>query len=224
MHQEPCPNGSVHSFNRRWTSTAEDAFLSLPHPFENLAPGDASPFDPIRTGSPNTQESNWCSSLQTEAQQLDYESLFGLEPESGGKSIFSLGGNIDDGSLVPDAESTVDFNFDPNDGFDHSSQSSLSYSDLPCANSPSRGTPKGAPTTSDASNMSERLSTSLSSPFTSNTSLSNTLSSGPRADFASPDRLLSADDPQPKCLALPPARTLRCTICSRTFASGTRLV
>ena len=130
MHQEPCPNGSVHSFNRRWTSTAEDAFLSLPHPFENLAPGDASPFDPIRTGSPNTQESNWCSSLQTEAQQLDCESLFGLEPESGGKSIFSLGGNIDDGSLIPDAESTVDFNFDPNDGFDHSCQSSLSYSDL----------------------------------------------------------------------------------------------
>ena len=220
----PEPNGPVHSFDRRWTSTAEDAFLSLPYAFETPAPEDISSFDPRCSDPHSAQESASFSSQRYGASQPGCESLFGIEPEPGGESFISFGRNFDDGPLISDAGSYVDFNSDLNTGFDHSSQSSFSFSDRPCATPHSHDPTTGAPSSLEAFSISRTLPPSLPSSFSPYSSLSNTLSLGPTTNCAPPNRLLLADDPQPERLALPPAPILRCSTCSRPFASKTRLM
>lgn len=217
------PNGSVHSFDRCWTSTAEDDFLTLPHAFEIPALGDSSLPNLIPTHQQIAQESASFSSLLIEASQLNHGSLLEFDPGYHEGSI-SSGWNIDNGPLNPEAESSADYNFDLNNDCDHNSQSSFSFSDKPCATPQTRSASVRAPSLLGASSLSGTLSPSLSSPFPSNPSPSDPLPPDPRTNRASSEHALSSDDPQPGRLALPRALSLRCSICSRTFTSRARLV
>lgn len=147
--------------------------MSLAHAFHTPAPENISSVDPIRTDPQSAQESASCSSQRYEASQPGYESLSGCEAESGGERAFSFGWSFDEEPLNPYAKSCADFNFDLNYGFDQSSRPSFSFWDRPCATPYSHDTPTGAHPSLEASSMSEILSPSPSSPYTSNPSPSN---------------------------------------------------
>ena len=220
----PEPNGFAHWFDRSSTSTTEDAFWSSAYSFENLAPGDSCISNPVQTTQQNAREYVPRSSLQSEASQSNYGSLFEFDPGPEGGRGVTFGWNFDDGPpLNLEAESFVDFNFDSDYDFDHSSQSSSSLSNRSWATR-HNPTSVGPLTSLETSSMSGTLSTPLSSPFSSNHFPPDAFPLDLQKKFTAHTHLLSADDHQPARLALSPARALRFSICSRSFASKARLV
>ena len=209
------PNGSVHSFDRCWTSTAEDPFLSLPP----SAPEDASLFDAIQSNPLNAYISSSYPNFQSEAPQPGYNTLNELDPHSEAERALFLGLGLDNGSPNPDSESSVAYNINLDYHFDHNSQPSFSFSDRPITTSHNESTSAGL----TSSDVSETLSPSLSPPFDTNHPFSNILSLDPQKQCAPPNHLLPANDPQPGRRLLSPAPITRCKICSRAFASEARL-
>ena len=213
------PNGSVHSFNRYWTSIAEDPFLSFPSSITE----DASLLDPIQIKPLNAYISSSYPNFLSEAPQPGYDTLNGLDSSSEAEGALSLGLGLDNESPIPNSETSIACDIDLDNHFDHSSQPAFSFSDRFIA-TPQNGITSASLTSSEISSMSATPSTSLSPPFNSNRSLSNTLSLDPQKHWASPVNLLLANDPQSGRLALPPAPILRCPKCSRAFESEARLV
>ncbi|KAM0794078.1 hypothetical protein BDR22DRAFT_967952 [Usnea florida] len=214
------PNGSVHSFDQCWTSIAEDPFLSLPHAAATPTTEDASPLDATQTNLLNACKSSSYPSLQSEAPQPDYDTSNGLDAQSEAELSFGL--HLYGKSPNPDSESSVPYGIDLDYHFDHNSQPSFAFSDPPIT-TPHNESPSAGLTSSEMSNVSETLSPSLSPPFDTNSSFSNTLSWDTQKQCTPPTHLQSANDHQPGRLALPPAPTWRCRKCLRAFASKARL-
>ena len=147
------PNGSVHSFDRCWTTIAEDPFLSLPSASETPATEDASLFDTIQKSPLNADESSSYPNFQSEAPQPDYDTFNGLDPQFEAEGALSFGLSLDDGSPNPDSESSVAYNIDLDYHFDHS-QPSFSFSDRPVTTPHDEFTPAGL-TSSETSSMSK---------------------------------------------------------------------
>lgn len=123
------PNGSVHSFDRCWTSIAEDPFLSLPYASPTPTIEDAFLLDAIQTSPLNTCRSSSYPNLQAEAPQLGYDTFNGLDLQSEAEGTFSFGKHLDDESPNPDSETSIAYNIDLDNHFDHSNQPSSSFSD-----------------------------------------------------------------------------------------------
>ena len=170
------PNGSVHSFDRCWTSIAEDPFLSLPP----SATEDASFFDAIQSKPLNAYTSSSYPNFQSEAPQPDYDTCNDLDPysEAEGALSLGLGLGLDDGSPNPESESSIAYNIDLDNRFDHSAQPSFSVSNCPIT-TPHNELTSAALTSSETSSMSVTPSTSLSPPCSGTRPLSNTSSLDP---------------------------------------------
>ena len=214
------PNRSGHSFDRIWTSTAEDPSLGPASRSESLTHEDATFLDSTLGRPLSAQSSLPCPGLQSGALRSGDEALFGmtLESETEGEVFLGLDSGI---------ESLSEANFDLNYDFDHRSQF-LPFTDSPRPTPASYSTPSEATNNSTLGcgpNQSEILLSSPSHPSTPNSSLSNDSSLGSRSTNKAafnPSHL--AEAPGPTHLALPAAQTLPCSFCPRTFASKAQLV
>ncbi len=218
------PNGSVHSFDRRWTSIAEDAFLTSPHTFETLAPVDISLLTIIPTLQQTAPVSASNSKLLSEALQPDSGSFFGFDAGYSEGRVISCGWNFDNGPLNHKAKTPVDYNFDRNFHSDHHSPATSSSSEKPCTTPHSHSPLTRATSPTEKSSLPGTSSPSLSLPFPPYHSPSQASLLGPRTNCAPRNGMLPADGLQTEHLPLQRAQYLRCPTCSRTFTSRARLV